>query len=182
MIALHKKLELENLLKKEGHLLDLGCGNGKFSEPFLQSGYEVTIVDKDPEVLKEAERRLKAIRNVGIIAINLPIQEFKFDDKYDGIILSNVLPFQPNFENIKSIVSSAFESLNPNGFIFFTLFGEKDQWNIERSGNMTFCKKEDALSIINEEPYYMSEDYGHGTTMKGGLKIWHVFSLLYLKK
>ncbi len=182
MIALFRKLQQEKLLKENGTLLDLGCGNGKISEPFFQFGYDVTLVDKDMEILKEAEKNLSVIKKGGLRAINLQIEEFKFEGNYDGIILSNTLPFQSNMENIEKIVTSAFKSLNSNGFLFFTLFGEKDQWNLAKKEGMTFCEKDAAISILKEEPYYQSEDYGQGTTMKGNLKTWHIFSFLYIKR
>lgn len=181
MITVFNKLERENLLKFKGSLLDLGCGIGKVVEPFFKYGYETTLVDKDSDVLLQAQENLKKIRNDGLNTLITPIEDFKFDKLYDGIIISNVLPFQKDKENISKIIKTAFEHLNEGGFLFFSLFGTKDQWSEERRDTMTFHSKNETLSILKENPYFVSEDYGTGRTMSGGMKTWHVFYLLYIK-
>lgn len=162
-------------------MLDLGCGNGKLSEPFFQSGYKVTLVDKDIDALQEAENNLKKIRENELEALNVSIEDFKFDKSYDGIIISNALPFQKSKESIIRIVQTAWEKVNKGGFFYLTLFGVNDEWAKEHVTTMTFHTKDEALSILKESPYYLSEDFGQGSTMKGGMKTWHIFSLLYIK-
>jgi len=46
---------------------------------------------------------------------------------------------------------------------------------------MSFYDRDEALKIIPANPYFISEDYGTGSTMKGDLKTWYVFHLLYMK-
>ena len=182
MINLFAKLEKEKLLKEKGSLLvDLGCGNGKVSEPFFKAGYEVTLVDKDPKVLQETENNFRKIKEAGFQVINTPIEGFEFNQSYDGIILSNVLPFQKSKENIAKIINDSWNKLNHGGFLFFTLFGVNDQWAKEYAETMTFYEKGEALSILKDSPHYVSEDYGQGSTMKGDIKLWHIFSVLYIK-
>lgn len=180
MINLFVKLQKEGLLKQDGSILDLGCGNGRLSEPFFKSDYKVTLVDKDSKMLREAEDNFKKIKESGFQSLNTSIEDFEFNEVYDGIIMSNVLPFQKNKENISRIVQTAFDKLNKGGFLYFTLFGVKDQW-VKEYPNMIFYEKEEALGIIKREPYYLSEDFGKGSTMKGDIKTWHIFCLLYIK-
>lgn len=180
MINLFVKLQKEGLLKENSSILDLGCGNGRISEPFFKFGCEATLVDKDNKILQETENNFKKIKESGFKSFNTSIENFKFSESYDGIIMSNVLPFQKNKENISRIIQTAFEKLNKRGFLHFTLFGIKDQW-VKEYPNMSFYDKDEALSIVKEEPYYLSEDFGKGSTMKGDIKIWHIFSLLYIK-
>lgn len=181
VINLFSKLKKENLLKQKGNLLDLGCGNGIVSEPFLKYGYRVTLVDKDVSILSEAENNLKKIKQKGFKIINSPIEQFNFSQTYDGIVISNVLPFQKDKAEIARIVMTAWEKVNNGGFFFFTLFGTEDQWAEERTDSMSFHNKEEVFTLIEKVPYFVSEDYGQGITMKGDIKIWHVFYLLYVK-
>jgi SAM-dependent methyltransferase len=181
MINLFKKLQRENLLKKDGKLLDLGCGDGKISASFFEFGYEPTLVDKDGKMLLKAEDNLTKIKDGEFQVLNLDIKDFKFDKFYDGIIASNVLPFQKDKDSVSKIVNEAFEKLNKGGFLFFTLFGTKDQWAKEHPDTMSFYEKDEVLGILKAEPYYVSEDYGMGSTMKGEIKTWHIFCLLYIK-
>lgn len=180
MINLFKKLEKEELLKQEGKLLDIGCGDGGISKPFFNYGYDVTLVDKDDGVLSKARDNFKQIKEVGFKTINVALEDYIFSEHFDGIIMSNVLPFQKDKERINKTIQTAFSNLNEKGFLFFTLFGVKDEWNGKFPG-MNFHNKEEALGVLETEPYYFSEDYGKGLTMKGEMKTWHIFHLLYIK-
>lgn len=181
MITLFGKLQREGLLKENGSLLDLGCGDGRFSEFFFKYGYKTTLVDKEKEALSEAENNFNKIKKDGFKLVNSAIEDFSDTNFYDGIILSNVLPFQKDKESVNKIVKSVYDKLNKGGFLFFTLFGTKDQWATERADTMVFHTKDEALSLIKETPYFVSEDYGQGSTMKGDIKTWHIFHLLYIK-
>lgn len=181
MIPVFKHLKKVGLLKSQRKLIDLGCGDGKISEPFFQYGYEVTLVDRDRTALSEAENNFKKIKEDGFKTFNVSIEDFSLDKSYDGIILSNVLPFQKNKETIEKIIKTAYDSLNKKGFLYFTLFGINDQWATERVDTMSFYNKEQALNLIKEPPYFISEDYGTGSTKRGEVKTWHIFYLLYIK-
>lgn len=181
MINLFAKLEREKLLKSNGTLLDLGAGNGKFSEIFFKAGYESILVDKDKEILEVAENNFKNIKSSGFKIFNSTIEDFELTETYDGIIASNALPFISSKESIAAIICNAWEHVAPGGFLYFTLFGPQDQWASERSASMSFHTKDEALAILPDQPYYISEDYGRGSTMKGGMKTWHIFTLLYIK-
>jgi len=178
MITLFKKLQSEDLLKKQGMLLDLGSGDGSVAKAFLEFGYNLTLLDKNPELLELAKKNLG---DSEIKTVNENIENFKFENKYDGIIISNVLPFVTNKEKIEEIVRNAFDNLNKGGFLFFTLFGDKDEWKDQRKDTMSFYTKEEAGRILKEIPYFQSEDYGKGKTMKGDMKTWHILYFLYLK-
>lgn len=156
MIPIFYKLQRENLLKQNGVLLDLGCGNGRQSEPFYKYGYRVILVDKDGAVLEQAKNNLSAIREGKMDVQNLSIEDFDFKESYDGVIISNVLPFQTNKENIDRIVRTSFEKLNKGGFLFFTLFGHQDAWDKEYPDRMSFYDKDEALNILPQKPYFIS--------------------------
>ncbi len=181
MIPIFKKLKQEGLLKQGGALLDLGCGNGEVSKPFFEHGYDATLVDINEAVLNQAAESFKNVKEDGFVTVNSAMEGFEFNEKYDGIIMSNVLPFQKDKENIKRMVQSAFDSLNEGGFLFFTLFGTQDAWAANPSAEMIFHTKEEAVGVLPESIYFLSEDYGKGLTMKRQIKMWHIFHLLYIK-
>lgn len=181
MIVLFGKLQREGLLKENGILLDLGCGDGRISEPFFKYGYETILVDKDNKILSEAKNNFKKIKDGGFKTIISSVEDFNLDNSFDGIIMSNVLPFQKNKDRTEIIVKSAFDKLNKGGFLYFTLFGINDEWAQERADTMDFHTKDEALCFISKEPYFISEDYGRGSTMNGDIKTWHIFHLLYIK-
>ncbi len=132
-------------------------------------------------MLQKTEDLLRDIKDTNYQILNQKIEDFKFDQNFDGIIISNVLPFLKNKEDIKQIVNNSLTHLNKGGFLYFTLFGVNDEWAKTKGEAMSFYTKEEALNLLKEEPYFYSEDYGRGTTMKGDMKTWHVFHLLYIK-
>ncbi len=105
--------------------MDLGSGNGRVSYPFFDYGYEVTLVDKDKGALEDAKSTFDKKENGVFTIVENSIEDFSFVSKYDGIILSNVLSFQKDKDNIKRIVNSAFESINTGGFYLFHCFWAK---------------------------------------------------------
>ncbi len=169
------------MLKKHGFLADLGCGDGSVSEPFFESGYHVLLVDKDKEKLSLADGRFHKVKDNDYELINEPVEKFDFDKSFDGIIMSNILPFIHDKSEVKRIVKTAFDNLKTGGFIYFTLFGVEDEWVDIHANTMSFYSKTEALGILDKKPYFTSEDFGKGLTMKGDIKTWHIFALLYLK-
>lgn len=180
MIPLYKKLHQENLIKPNGAILDLGSGDGSLSLPFFKNGSSITLVDINKDALVEAQNKFQEIKSDGLETINSPIENFQYSKNYDGIIISNVLPFITNTEQITKVTSEAFTHLNQSGFLYFTLFGEKDQWKMERD-NMSFHSKDEVFKILDQKPYFVSEDFGKGATKSGAIKTWHVYSFLYIK-
>ena len=48
-----------NKVKKEGHILDAGCGSGRDTHMFKKYGYKVTAIDASSEMCKLASNYLK---------------------------------------------------------------------------------------------------------------------------
>lgn len=182
MINLFQKLQSEQKLKTNGLLLDLGGAEGQKSSPFLKFGYRIILTDINDHLLDQASLNFKKIKDNDWQIINQTIQDFSFEDTYDGIIIANVLPFITDKREISRIIKAVFQSLNKSGFLYFTLFGSNDDWAIQRKDEMSFYSRDEALSILQSTtPYFFSEDIGQGLTKKGQLKNWHIFHFLYIK-
>ncbi|MEX0918751.1 MAG: class I SAM-dependent methyltransferase [Candidatus Paceibacterota bacterium] len=182
MIPLFKKLKNEKLLKADGQLIDLGGGDGRQAMDFLKYGYQVTLVDVDEGALIQAQKNFKEIAEDGYWRIeNKNIQDFVFNQKYDGIIMANVLPFITDKQEIARIIKTAFRSLDESGFLYFTLFGPNDGWVTERRGKMSFYSRDESLSLLSIPPYFSSEDIGQGLTRQDKIKNWHILHFLYIK-
>ena len=182
MIALFPKLKVENLLKSGGSLLDLGCGNGKKIEPFVQDGYEVTFVDGDPKVLGQAQEFYSASTGDRLTFSLSQLEEYAIEGEWDGVVAINSLPFIHDKATVRRVVQNAYQHISIGGFLYFTVFGPDDGWVEARADRMSFFTVEEALSLLSTEPYYVSEDRGYGAKMSGGIKKWHIVHLLYVKK
>jgi len=78
---------LENI-KESDNVLDIGCGNGFISYKISKKAKEIVGIDINPENIKIALKEYKA-NNIKYILGD--ITEYKFENKFDVIIMSNVL-------------------------------------------------------------------------------------------
>jgi trans-aconitate methyltransferase len=98
-----------------GHVLELACGPGAWTEHLLRSAASVTAIDAAPEMLARAKARV-GVQRVRFIQADLfrwtPAQRYDF--VFFGFWLSHVPP--DRFESFWSMVA---DSLAPAGRVFF---------------------------------------------------------------
>ena len=110
------KLETEfinnHLPKKQLKVLDIGGGSGRFAIPLAEGGNEVTVVEPNKEALT-----LLRQRNSAVICINKSFEEFDTNEKYDLILIIEVLG---SFDNIDSILGRVYEMSNQNALLIIS--------------------------------------------------------------
>jgi 1-acyl-sn-glycerol-3-phosphate acyltransferase len=115
-LRLEKNYRLFNdLLPKQGNILDAGCGYGFLSYMlyFTSTQRQLTGIDYDEEKITVANHCFS--RNEHINFEYADISKFVFG-RYDGIVLSDVLHYlQP--EQQKLVIERCITSLNPGGTI-----------------------------------------------------------------
>lgn len=123
-VRLEKNYQLfHDILPKHGKLLDAGCGYGFMSYMlhFAAPDREITGIDYDEEKIETANHCFS--KNEKINFYYTDVLNFSFE-KYDGIILSDVLHYlQPNQQ--KELVEKCIQSLNPAGTLIIR-DGNKD--------------------------------------------------------
>jgi len=83
----YHKFFLDNIC--EGDIvLDIGCGNGALTYELAKKAKNVLAIDKDYKNIKKAKAKYNA-ENIEYIAADVTKYEFK--QKFDAVILSNVL-------------------------------------------------------------------------------------------
>ena len=96
-------------------VLDLGCGEGKFTLRFAKKGINVLGVDKDKKDIQEANFNF----------LQKDIKDFKFEQEYDLIFSSMVLHFLKKdhaLEIIKKIKTNTLDK----GFNFLICMSDKE--------------------------------------------------------
>ena len=120
----HYSLDLPGSLCK-GHLLDAGCGSGKYSIPLQMRGFEVTGVDVSPEALKMAAKgRVCRELNIEFLAADichLPFPEASFDVVWCYGVLGHLLS-----DERELAISEFSRLLRSGGRLFLEVFGEED--------------------------------------------------------
>lgn len=161
----------------QGKALDLGAGPLVESQFLLESGYEVDAVDKDPASADVASK----INNKKFEFFAENIVDFNFKkEKYDLAISLLTLPFiQP--EAFNNVFERLISSVKAGGYIYVSLFGDRDDWARTQSA-MTFLTKQKIVELFKSfEIIQFIEEEEEGQTVRGGIKKWHIFSIVAKK-
>jgi 2-polyprenyl-3-methyl-5-hydroxy-6-metoxy-1,4-benzoquinol methylase len=106
---------LEKIKGKQ--IVDFGCGNGEISIEYIKDNH-VTFVDISLNMLKEVGKNISPeyINNVEIV--NLSIEEFEVETKYDVVICIGVLA---HVEDISLTINKLSNSLKDQGKLYLQL-------------------------------------------------------------
>ena len=116
------KLKLILDLVEGKNVLDVGCGSGRLSKALLEKGYSVVAIDSDWKAVEITKKK-------GITAFVSDLKDWTTDEKFDCIILGDVLE---HIEDDKSAMRKVHGMLTPNGCIvvnvpaYQVLFGKHD--------------------------------------------------------
>ncbi len=114
------KYLIENGMKSNHSVLEIGCGIGTLSLFIcskLKKG-KLTGVDISRETIEQNKTRYKHLNNVEFIVSDMT--DFSIDEKYDIIILPDVLEHIP-IEAHDNIFKTIKNLIKPDGFIFINI-------------------------------------------------------------
>lgn len=77
-----------NCISKDDTVLDIGCGNGSLAFDLSQKAHKVIGIDIDPNTIKKAKARYRSANLEFILG---DATQYTFNNKFDVIVLSNVL-------------------------------------------------------------------------------------------
>lgn len=99
---------------RDGHVLDLGCGAGAWSEYFASRFAQVTAIDRSPAMIRAATSRLKPFENVSV-ELSDGTQELP-NGKFDVIFLGGFCMYQ-NDQDVIALFGRLQDHLAPGGVI-----------------------------------------------------------------
>lgn len=130
----------ESYLPVGGSVLDLGCGSGRDSKHFLETGYTVEATDGSEELCKEASTLL------GIEVKHKLFEEVDYEDAFDGIWACASL-LHVKREDIYQLVVRILKGLKSNG-VFFTCFKYGNEEYIDDKGRYFNCYTEETVKEL----------------------------------
>lgn len=100
------------------HILDFGCGSGRDTKYFLESGLQVDAIDGSQELCRLASEY------TGIEVKNMLFQELESRDSYDGIWACSSILHLPKDE-LRAVLTKMAAALRENGIIYTSFkYGE----------------------------------------------------------
>ena len=110
-------------------LLDAGCGTGRDTAAFIQSGFQVTAFDISPAMVRLCNRRIRGEQKSGIAEVaaranqsaclELSFDELNYRNHFDCIWASASLLHVPKAEFSKT-VQRLVQALKPRGILFMS--------------------------------------------------------------
>lgn len=118
---------IQNYAPGAKSVLELGCGTGKHAQILSTKGYTIHGVDRSPEMLESASKRISSSAG----AMTTPsfslgdIRNVRIDDKFDVVIsLFHVMSYQTTDYDLMASFATAKFHLKPGGiFIFDCWYG-----------------------------------------------------------
>ena len=108
--------QINNRKIKNLKILDVGCGGGIICEPLARLGAKVTGIDFAPNNIIAAKIHSKK-NKLKINYINKDIEKSKLDEKFDIILMFEVLE---HLDNWKKTIKNIKKNLNKNGLIIIS--------------------------------------------------------------
>ena len=149
----------DNLSEKSGEILDLGCGSGRDSKHFLDSGFTVTALDLSP-ILAE-----KASQFIGQKVIVADMKDLNFQDRFIGIwACASLLHLKE--EEVLETIKRCHRALKKDGVLYASFkYGEK---NYEKDGRSFTCFTRDKfLNLIEGLDFYYKATFETGDVRPG---------------
>lgn len=136
----------DNLPEKTGEILDLGCGSGRDSKHFLDSGFIVTALDLSP-VLAE-----KASQFIGQEVIVADMKDLNYKGRFIGIWACASL-LHLSEEEVLETIKRCHKALKKDGVLYASFkYGEN---NYEKDGrNFTCFTRDKFLNLIEGLDFY----------------------------
>ncbi len=133
---------------KSGTVLDLACGTGSMSLPFMEKGYNIVGIDCSEQMLEIASNKFSQKGN-DFSLLKAEMQNFRLESRIDACIccldsinhLNNISEVQKTFENV-------YASLKENGLFVF------DVNTVYKHNNIL----SDNTFVFDEEDFYLVWD------------------------
>lgn len=133
---------------KSGTVLDLACGTGSMSIPFIKKGYNIIGLDYSEEMLEIASNRLSEAGN-NFSLLKAKMQEFELSEKADTCICClDSINHLNNIDDVQATFKNVYDSLNNNGLFVFDV-------NTVYKHNEILA---DNTFVFDEDDYYLVWD------------------------
>jgi 2-polyprenyl-3-methyl-5-hydroxy-6-metoxy-1,4-benzoquinol methylase len=129
-------------------ILDLGCGDGSLSLPFLECGNALTLVDFSESMLDRARSATPAPHRDRAQFVQSDISTFEPSDRYDVVLCVGVLAHVPS---VPETVRKVAASLRPGGQALIQISDAslRVNWLLQKYQALRALIVRDARQVVN---------------------------------
>jgi SAM-dependent methyltransferase len=126
-------LAAEHDLDKIEHIVDVACGTGVAAAKFAAAGYRVTGVDRSPQMLAQARRRIAKAGLTEVMLVEADMRDFALDEPADLVTcMYDSLNYLLKETDLLAAFRCAAAALREGGLYIFdmnTIFGLAEGWS-----------------------------------------------------
>ncbi len=106
-------------------ILDLGCGEGRHTEPLLRLGFPVHACDPRPEAVEAARARVRDL--IGADAVETSVQVTPLDAledldaTFDWVVADAAETYVGDEDDLQVLLAESRRLLKPGGWLYLTL-------------------------------------------------------------
>lgn len=166
---------LEFVIHKQ-KALDLGDGSLRDARYFLDEGFEVMVVDQEPQMMQYAE----TLHAEKLRCVVSSFADFDFpEETFDIASAMYALPFNPP-DTFDRVMQNIKASLVKGGIFCGHFFGVRDEWST--NPDMTFHTKAQIADIFADMELIQCEEEEKDRLLADGTpKHWHLFYVIARK-
>lgn len=139
-----------------GSICELGCGTGVMTEMFAKAGFQMTGIDRSPDMLAIATAK-KEEAGTDILYLEQDMEELELAGAMDAIIsVCDSMNYLLQEETLASVFERVRRYLKPEGYFIFDMKTAYCYRNI--MGNQTWVEQDEDVSYIWENYYYDDSD------------------------
>ncbi len=125
-------LAAEHGLSEIHHIVDVACGTGVAAARFAGAGYRVTGVDRSPQMLAQARKRIAEAGLPGVTLVEADMRDFTLDEPADLVTcMYDSLNYLLEEDDLLAAFRCAAAVLRAGGLYVFdmnTVFGLAEGW------------------------------------------------------
>ncbi|PDT50624.1 MULTISPECIES: nodulation methyltransferase NodS [Sinorhizobium] len=123
--------------------LEVGCAAGAFTVQLAPHCQRLTVIDVVPQAIEKARRRMKDPPHISWIVSD--VQQFAPDERFDLIVVAEVLYYVGGIAEMRAAVRNLVRMLAPGGHL---VFGSARDANCRRWGHVAGA--ETVVGMLNE--------------------------------
>jgi 2-polyprenyl-3-methyl-5-hydroxy-6-metoxy-1,4-benzoquinol methylase len=123
--------------------LEVGCAAGAFTVQLAPHCKRLTVIDVVPQAIERSRRRIRGSPHISWIVSD--VQQFSPDERFDLIVVAEVLYYIGGIAEMRGAVRNLVRMLAPDGYL---VFGSARDANCRRWGHVAGA--ETILGMLNE--------------------------------